>query len=828
MQILAALSTVEGVVAFIWLLSLPTNRQTFSISRLAGLIGILLITLFSAATLIYIRSQGKESFNGTGWITNRKFRIPLSFLLLTASLSLWVAILYKEQWSSFISESTYARLLPIVVYIVLLLLQFGVVLLLIDQPSDNDTNQFQSIGKPTLVLWGIFLAVWILASWSHLGFIHDEVGLSWGPPGTPITFVQVQFVFALIFILVFGSYLIRSGLPKLPRYLFSIKDILLFIILWGITVVIWSNQPASPTHFAPPPMPPNNETYPNSDALLFDRSSYHLLYGVGFADHLVRRPLYVGMLAFFHKIVGTDYDRTVFLQIFVLAMIPSLMYLFTSKLSNRMAGLVASGLILLREKNSIELSGVIVTSHAKLMMSDMIAMLGVILFLYATVRLLSKENPGDLDSAIVGASLGLTALIRAQVLILVPLLLLFILLSKKPLKLVLRTSVFALLGLILTMSPWIWRNWNLTGTFVLDDRGEERLLARNYSLTPYALPAQLDGETEEEFSARLKTGILTFIRTHPKEVLAFISNHLLRNLATSSVYVAPIYSTDSPMSLIDHLPYWNEWRGTLTPAGATALFFNLGLIALGIAVARAKNNWAGLFPIIAFLFYSFGNALVRSSGWRFNQPADWIILAYFSIAIAYLPSRIKLLFQQNVASQSVIERKSQVSHSTVPAMIFSALFLIGMSIPITERFVPSRGYEQFTIDAKNDLSDGKILTTDQINDFLAQENAVLISGIGLYPRFIRPNNSRVYLAEAPSGYRYLHFWLINDDDNQIVLPLQNSPSGIPHTATVSVLGCKEEGFVSAFAVIVHEPNQQMIVRDPGVSLSCPMQEPVSD
>jgi hypothetical protein len=154
--------------------------------------------------------------------------------------------------------------------------------------------------------------------------------------------------------------------------------------------------------------------------------------------------------------------------------------------------------------------------------------------------------------------------------------------------------------------------------------------------------------------------------------------------------------------------------------------------------------------------------------------------------------------------------------------------LIGASVPIAERLIPERDYDRFTVEAKKDLSDAHILSLEELDDFLTHENAVVISGIGLYPRFIRPDNSRVYLADAPSGYKYLHFWLINDEDNQIVLPLQNAPSGIPHTATVSVLGCQEKNYIAAFAVIVQEPHQQIILRDPSAPLQCPMPEPATD
>lgn len=823
-QIFSALSLGEGVVALIWLMSLPTSRQTYSVVRLFALLGILLVLSISAATLIYFRTQRTVPSRFSERITNRRNRIPLSFLLITVSLVLWVSLLLKDQWLLFVSESTYIRLLPIIGYGLVLCFQAGVFLLLIGRSEIQWADEFKRIWKVALVLWGVFLAVWLLMSLFDFGFTYDNVGLSWGPPGTPITFAQVQLVLAAGFLLVFGWHILKPSLHRISPFLFYAGDIVVFLGLWSLAVILWSNQPMSPTHFAPAPMPPNNEYYPNSDALIFDRSSYHLLYGTGFANQLTRRPLYVGMLAFFHKIAGADYENTISLQILILALIPPLVFLFTSKLSNRMSGLVAGGLILLRERNAIELSDVIVTSHAKLMMSDMIAMLGVVLILYATVKLLSRENSGNWETAIAGACLGLTALIRAQVLILVPVLLFFILLSKRPSTRAFRASVFALLGLVLAMSPWVWRNWNLTGTFVLDDRGEERLLARNYSLTPFALPSPLAGETEKEFSARLKNNIFTFILTHPANVRSFISNHFFRNLATSSVYIAPSYSADSAPTMIKQLAFWNEWRGDLPSGSGISLFINLGLVAFGIGIATRKNKVAGSFPLIAFLVYGFGNALVRSSGWRFIQPADWIILVYYSMALAYFPSKIKSFFGENIQSQAVDKRLVIGNTAIFPVVTLFILLLLGASVPIAERLNQTDGYQSFSENAKVDLSKEQYISSTEIETFLEQENAVLISGQALYPRYIRPN-SRVYLADAPKGYRYLHFWLINEADHQIVLPLLSSPEDIPHTATVTVIGCQENRYISAFAVIVQEPSKQILIRDPQAPLRCPLDEP---
>ncbi|MEO7839668.1 MAG: glycosyltransferase family 39 protein, partial [Anaerolineales bacterium] len=565
-------------------------------------------------------------------------------------------------------------------------------------------DSLKSIWKPALVILGIFLAVWILISASRIGLVHDNVGLSWGPPGTPISFAQVNLVFAISLVLMFAVTIIRSRFPDIHSHWSSLQDIIIFIGLWVLAVVLWWNQPMSPTHFAPAPVAPNNEYYPYSDAAIFDKSSYQLIHGAGFSNHLVRRPLYVGMLGLFHKIAGPDYDDTIFLQILVLALIPALIYVLTSKLSNRLAGLIAGGMILLQEKNAIELSGEIVTSHAKLMMSDLVATLGVIVITYLCVKLLMKQDHDKWTLAITGACLGLTALVRAQVLVMVPLLIIYAIAARRSIKLGVRDFIPIFLGLVLTLAPWVLRNWNLTGSIVLDDGGEQRLLARNYSDDAAKFPEPMTGESQREFSARLTQGILTFIFENPRDVSFFVSNHFFHNMATSAVFIAPAYSTDSPHRLVGQLPLWGEWNGKLTWASGASLFINLVIVALGISTAQAKYKLAGWIPFTIFLVYSAGNAVVRSSGWRFSLPVDWVIVVYYGIALAHLPSVIKsLLYNKNISIKPIASTSFASKIPFAGATVFFLMFLLGISIPVAERLVPAQDFANYTEDARKSL-----------------------------------------------------------------------------------------------------------------------------
>jgi len=814
-RIVALASFIEGLITLIWLAVIPASGGIFSPIRLLSLSGILLISLGGLAVFIYARSENRFT-KKIGLIENSGAGLPVSFLLLAVSLAVWVSVLYKDQLLLLIDEAVYTRLLPIVLFGILLCLQWGMLFLIPNIDKDRGSNIFGPVWKPALILLGSFLAIWGVIAGTHIGFFHDNVGLSWGPPGVPISFPQVNFIFGISILLTFAYSILRSK----TSITIPFRDILIFTGLWALAVILWSNTPVSATHFNPPPMSPNYQTYPNSDALIFDKSAYHLLYGTGFSNQLARRPLYVGMLALFHKIAGAGYEGTIFLQILVLALIPSLIYLLTSKLSNRLAGLIAGGLILLREKNAIEMSGKIVTSNAKLMMSDMIAMLGVIAFVYVTIQMFSKKERSIWSLGIIGACLGLTALVRAQVLILIPVVFLFIFMENKSFKLKFKDSVFIMLGIVLALLPWAWRNWNLTGTFVLDDRGEERLLARDYSSNPTALPLPLPSETDVEFSARLKQEIFTFMLEHPSDVMFFVSNHFFRNLATSAVYLAPTYSNTSPQRLVDETSFWEDWNGKLTENSTGALFVNLVIMALGISIVQRTNKFTGWFPLVVFLFYSGGNALVRSSGWRFSLPADWVVLVYYSVALAYIPSKIKFVVTEINKVHSGNET-FPIQRTRAELIIFCGLLLMGASVPMAERVIPLREFSNLTQKAKEDLSHGNVISSSSMETFLEQKNAVLLSGIALYPRYITLN-SRVHLADTPSrDFKYLHFWLINDGDNQVIFPVQTPPDAFPHTATVSVLGCKEEGYILAQVILMQSPSTQTLIKDNPDELNCP-------
>lgn len=820
-RIFSTLTCVSGLYAFAYLASLPRDAQNgllnFSPFRLISLLGI--FAVITGSIFIFFRFKSDER---TTELSERikSFRLStaLSFVLFALSLTAWIAFLYRETFISLSSEAVYLRLAPLMLLGALVCMQLGVVLV-VPFVSQKRDGSLKGVSKVTLAIIAAFALIAAFISLTGIGFTFDNVGLNWGPVGTPLTFAQVNLVLSVGFLLSFFIYFSGSKIKENHSRWLLLLDVVAFVALWGMAVYLWSHQTISPSHFSPAPSAPNYEYYPYSDAAIFDRMSYHLLSGAGFSTTLVRRPLYVGLVALFHKLGGYGYDGTVFIQILFLALIPSLIYLLTAKLFNRLAGSLAGTLIALREMNAIALSGKIVASHAKLIMSDLTATLGIIIFVYACLTLLKKPKSDNWLLLIIGASLGLLALVRAQSLVLVPLILLLILFTQKNKRIAFMNAAIILAGLFLVITPWALRNWHNTGMLALGDSGEKMLMARNYSLNPVEYPQQLSGETASEFSSRLSHEIFSFMLEHPANVAFFISNHFMHSLAESAVYIAPVYSTDTPQTLVSQNPFWDVWNGSFSAKTLLALLCNLSIIAFGISLTQKDDKLAGWFPLLVFVVYQAGNALARTSGWRFALPVDWITLIYFCVALSYLPSKISLLFTNQ---PTTIPNDNKITKpSPLYPVVFAFMFIVGISLPLTEWIIPQQNFDPLTDEARGAFVEKNILTASELAQFLDQKNAVFVSGIALYPRYYKPDGD-IYLADMPEDFRYLHFWLINDGDAQIVLPREKPPEFFPHASIVSVLGCGDGNYITALAVMLKtESGEQFILQEPSRPFACP-------
>jgi len=265
-----------------------------------------------------------------------------------------------------------------------------------------------------------------------------------------------------------------------PRF----KDIAAGTALFLTAFLIWKGIPLSENTFYDQPRPPNYEYYPNSDALLYDRTAQSLLARGEFRTYLGNPydPYYVGedsspvghrpALVFFqtvmHRTVGLGYEEIINLQLAVFSLLPVLIYFLGNSLHSRAAGLLAAVLIILRERNALLLGGVITGVNSKLLMSEIPTMMGIVLFLILFIQWLKRPDQRTIFALLSGGAMGATMLVREEAAVI----LLFAavgaaLYLHKKFGIFLKNMVLVGIGILLVITPWIYRNWHKTSMVYL-------------------------------------------------------------------------------------------------------------------------------------------------------------------------------------------------------------------------------------------------------------------------------------------------------------------------------------------------------------------------
>jgi len=334
--------------------------------------------------------------------------------------------------------------------------------------------------RSKLFYTSLFIFIFLFFAWWWVGQTSLELEArrtGWNSLAAPILETQVLIAWlAGMFTLVFLTRIEKRSSQR--NWLLWLKpqriDLLIGLILWVTAIILWFNVPTHPNWFVSEPRPPNFEHYPSSDAFVYDSSAQFLLVGEGFkswTEPYVRRPLHTLYLAALHLVAGQDYDSIIFLQILILALLPLLMYYLVKALYSRSAGVIAAVLIILREVNSIAIAGNITTSNVKLLMSDLPATVAVVGFILIVITWFQNIEKNQFYPLIAGGALGIPALIRFETaILLVPLGLVSALLFglRKNLHYWLKNMLLVVLGLMLVLTPWIWRNWRSTGLLFID------------------------------------------------------------------------------------------------------------------------------------------------------------------------------------------------------------------------------------------------------------------------------------------------------------------------------------------------------------------------
>ncbi len=872
-----------------------SNNALFPFSR-AQILTCLAILFFILALiylLVEIGAKPSRASQRTAHILiflnrPRNFSISLLISAIVFLLCSFLITLIPELEEPF-TLAIFKRLLPICLLAaglgfqtltVLLVLRHGIGVCL---PKSGNKLFFA-----VLIVIGVVFGLWIRMVVPLIPEISRIVG--WNAMGVPLLEMQVLLAWCagmgMLAISVWANTRAKSS-SWFIRLKPGVVDLILSLLIWLVTMLVWQMTPVHPNWFLTNKEYPNHEYYPSSDARIYDMVAQSNLVGNGYRfvnDFNIRRPLHGMYLTLLHLAEGQDYGSVVTLQVMILALFPVIIYLITRSIHNRVSGVMAAILILLREANAISLSGNITTANAKLLMVDLPTAMALAGF-FCLVTIWLDRKPGKiLPALIAGMVLGLAMLIRLETVVVLAAVVWVVWMVFKPkpqFLLGLRQLAIFLLGIGIVLSPWVLRNWKLTGLVYLNEptfrygiiyqrffptatltpqpaQGPIPPISSTPELyprpviTPAAPPKPVPPSAEEVENQGKQ--YLSQALKHPAQSIRYTFAHYLNSqLQSLLIFPATFRGMESITAFIGHhslerlwfeccsttnyirrLPYWQKWDGNPALQSIVPLIINCVILAAGIQVAWNRRRWVGLLPLTGGIIYLAANAVFRNSGGRYILPVDWVMVVYFCIGLAHLSvSLINYLAGRQVALESLSQAVQFDSNARYngfwKSAILGAIFLaIGIAIPVTEKSFPVR----YTDDRKEQMLTVLFASTqlapserDGLQSFIAN-GAVVIAGRILYPQYYAANSGSLGKEDSPIEplpYPRLVFSLAGNDNYSFLLPLRNRPPIIPNALDGLVIACPPNQAIALAVFSSSDQLEQIILNSPFPSgYNCPL------
>ncbi len=669
------------------------------------------------------------------------------------------------------------------------------------------------------LLWLIFGALALFVAFTRIGVTPETVG-SWGFPAVPLLEWQVGLAWLLgsLFMLARGAF----------RPILTLKhlDVWIGLAIWLGTAALWLSQPVNPAYFATPPRPPNYEIYPYSDGLTYAQYAQSILIGNGMmGDEIPQRPLYIVFLAGLMALAGQDYNRVIALQTLVLACFPLTLYLIGRELGSRPLGFMAALLAVLRDltSNSAAPFSDNIT-YSKLFFSELPTALLLALFTLLVMRWIKRPGAGRLLPLLAGGSLGLAMLVRTQSVIALPvaLLLVWLALRRQPRRW-LGGSALLLAGMLLTITPWLWRNALITGGLVFDNPASQTMvLAQRYSGRDFeAVIPYLPGETDSQYSARMLKIALDGVVANPGPARRSVANHFLNN-QIDNLLLLPLRSDLESLAELwrPTRAFWQDWKGSPTLAQTGVLLLYLGVLGLGVAACWQKAGWAGLMPLGLNLSYNLWTAIFRSSGERFLVPVDWAAILYYAAGLLALSQGLMGLFRStrpylaaNPPETALVQPGRQFSWVRL-GLVGLACLAVGASLPLSGWVVPPR----YPVAGRASLLGAlSAAGAGGLAQSLAQdENMLVLQGRAVYPRYYAAGQREPKSAKTGYGSMdqpRLVFFLVGQQNSLVVFDLPEAPGFFPNAADVILVGQPDKGFIRARLVLVKTDQRSVVFYD---------------
>ena len=735
----------------------------------------------------------------------------------------------------------WARLRPVMVFILLASLATLMMIFIKRSNFTIQDSKFSKTLKLSLVLF--FVSMSLIGIILYSGFGVSAAEDYWYGAGVPILASQ------LILAILSGIFFLQIE----KSLNFRRSDLVIFLLIFGMTAVLWAREPLQKSFLFVGPYAPNRVLYPFADAALFDTASQFALIGQKFLFYngqFFERALYVSFLVYLHSLVGQDYGQLMALQAAIFAVFPALVYLVGRSLNIRAIGFTAAIIAMLRGINSIAASNMIDMANPKMMLTDFPTAIGIVVIVLLTIEWLKRPQQKWHYAIWIGGIIGLTIMLRTNTLVLLLLIPLYVLLRFLPeWKKWLVSSFLLLLAVIAVTLPWELRNQSLGGQIYSSIFTKFQNVIQQRYTPPSEPDSSLPQGGSLSFGSFQQLQVLSSLTqkvnilqtTKPcGQVTCFVPNHFLHNILTS-ILVIPTSPTldDLRHTVRESFPYWDpRWQGTFTIPSFLLFALNIFFITLGISIAWKQWQYIGLVPLAMFMFYAISNGFARTSGGRYIVPIDWIVTVYFLIGVFQLIIICAnalgfgwTLFTESTGQNILGQNRTENNLSRI-VVTLAILFGVGALVPLAETLHASR-YQDF--DAAKALQEHEAqiasagLDLQEINTFLQNPNAEISMGRALYPRYYIENEGEVHFYPViKMGFPRTTFTLIGPKGEQgIVLP-GDKPRYFPQGVDTIVLGCKEQFYVDALAVIILDEKGAIYTRSPESSLQCPLKQPVCD
>ena len=679
----------------------------------------------------------------------------------------------------------------------------------------------------------IFFLLFCLIYFTNIGFITDIAYWDTTPPVPILEWQIILLLLVATFILLIHEWN-KPSQSKLNIYISKrqwLADLVIFLLLWSVTFYFWNSQPIPNSYFTPSIKPPNFEKYPFSDARIYDSNSLSILNGnMAQDEYVIRKPLYSIFLTFLHLLGGQKYEIVVLLQTIMLALIPALIYLIGVCFNNRIMGLVLGVSLLFREFNTLSVASLITTSNSKLLMTELPTILILSILLLVIIKWHKSSNKKYIYALIVGGVLGFLVLMRSQSLILIPFIVLIILIALiKNWKQFFIQSFLLLLGLFLIISPWLYRNYKISGQIVFDDKTNTSDMVNRILGKPVASYQGISVLNDEDRS--MFAQVVSTIISHPVETLQYMGNHLVNNLF-SSLQILPLRL--DPIKNLDNLftandLFWVNQNKSLNVKQVILLSTFLLFIIQGIVCLYTSYGLMGLTPLIIFLGYCFSSAITRISGWRFTIPIDWIVLLYFWVglieSVKYCLRILNIRDFEKGLKKTIIDngtiREFNISKNRIFLFII-ILLLCGLSLPLFIYYFSGVYTNQSRINLTNKInliiqnSNTPIFIEEKISSILNDGSTMVEEGVAYYPRYYDKgegepiNQDTIYFIQQ---YPRLLFYFIGNRRTDVMLRITNSPEVFPNSSNVIIVTKTNESYDEAYFIIVKTDKYYIYMND---------------